>query len=159
MLTTPRPQHATQARARATYRPSARARARAAWAITLPLVLAAIAPANSLAQRNPKNVVVVDATTEPNDTVGKLLVSDLLDDIARSPRWRQASAEQGPLGTTITIHIVTTAANANQTAVAEIMTANGMLLNDYVLTCGVNKIAECAHEIMPDLDHAVGLLK
>lgn len=104
-------------------------------------------------QRTEKNSVVVQATTQTSDIIGKMLVSDLLDDIARSPRYQQANEENEKFGMSLTVHLVTDdAADHTQTNVAEVITINNYYISSAVIHCPAVKIAECAHEILPDFD-------
>jgi hypothetical protein len=104
-------------------------------------------------QRPEKNIVVVDATPQANDILGKLMITDLLDDIARSPRWRQDAAETGQFGTTLTVHLVTDdTADHTETNVSEVITINSYYLSSAVIHCPAAKVAACAKEIMPDFD-------
>lgn len=120
------------------------------------IALAALA-APAAAQRMPKHSVVITASSQDGDLLGQLLVSDFRDDVARSPRWYETASETGPVGTSLTIHLVTVKEGdgTQGTSVAETLTVNGYYLETFELSCGKNVIAQCAKESMPDLDAAI----
>jgi hypothetical protein len=128
-----------------------------ALALGLGLALTATLTLPASAQHAPKHAVVIDTGSQDGDLLGQLLVSDFRDDVARSPRWYEAPSEIQPFGTSLTIHLVTVKEGdgTQGTSVAETLTVNGYYLETFELSCGKNAIAQCAKEIMPDLDAAI----
>jgi hypothetical protein len=57
---------------------------------TIALAALALTTTAVHAQDHPKHTVCIAAKSNEDDTVGKLIVSKFRDDVARSPRWREA---------------------------------------------------------------------
>jgi hypothetical protein len=102
-----------------------------------------------------KTPVSLDCTTHDRDLVGKRLCTELHDDIARSPRYRETTTQEPHVG----LHIITIPVNDSLQASAESVTVtfhfgsgNEVFLTDAVLVTSSKGVARQAQSLLADID-------
>ena len=124
-------------------------------------MLALVLAASAHAQKD-KWAVVVNCTNEDNDIVGMRLCTAVRDEIARSPRYYEASSESYAL----TLHIVTASYDdefRTTSVQAVAITMDGpkgeYYLTNSVLITGANRVKFSAQEIVASLDHQAEIIR
>jgi hypothetical protein len=111
--------------------------------------------ASATAQMTP---VSLDCTTENGDTIGMRVCTELRDEIARSPRYREISSDTEH--THWGLHIVSTTTDESKlvSALSVTITVGAHLqyfVEDYVLVTGQDRVKPQAQTILAALDEQV----
>jgi hypothetical protein len=119
------------------------------------IVILALALGLAISASAQKTPVSLDCTTNDGDLVGKRLCTELHDDIARSPRYRETTTQEPHVG----LHIITVPVNDRRQASAESVTltfhfgsGNEVFVTDAVLVTGSNGVARQAQSLLADID-------
>jgi hypothetical protein len=111
--------------------------------------------ASASAQMTP---VSLDCTTENGDTIGMRVCTELRDEMARSPRYREISSDTNE--THWGLHIVSTATDESkhvsaQSVTITVGTSLQYFLEDYVLITAQDRVNNQAQTILAALDEQV----
>jgi hypothetical protein len=122
--------------------------------LALAAIDAAILLAHPAQAQQQQRIPVCVSSSAPEDaTVSHELFSDVLDDLARSPRYRQATC--GTAGMLVLTMLATDdSPRHEETACSDMLFRNGHLITASIVIVGADHLDETARRIISDLDDA-----